>query len=268
MSRGLPLALILGGGELGSAVAHRLVGAGVEVVVVDLPEPTCIRRNVCFAMALVEGRKQVEGVLGLGVDGAAEARKIAASGRVAVTAGDFRELVKPLEPGVIVDARMLKTGKDVPSGLAPLVIGLGPGFSAGDDVDVVVETERGHDLGRVIRKGGAHPDTGRPGVIAGESSRRLVRAPGSGAFRPTVDLGSLVSSGQVIGYVEETEVRAPIDGLLRGLVAAGVRVREGRKMGDVDPRGSAIDPLTISDRGRAVAGGVLEAVMHWWVVKR
>ena len=168
----------------------------------------------------------------------------------------------------LVDARMLKTGEGICRDMAPLVIGLGPGFTAGGNADVVVETERGHDLGRVIYEGSANPDTGRPGDIMGFNEERVIRAPRAGHFRSSVALGALVRKGDVVGYVEETVVSAPIDGLVRGLVADGIDVRQGQKMGDVDPRGSRIDPCTISDRGRSVGGGVLEAIMHWWTGKR
>jgi xanthine dehydrogenase accessory factor len=258
------LALVVGGGELGSAVSHRLVRSGVRVVVSDLSGPTCIRRNVCFAMALVDGMKEVEGVRGIRADDVAQARALAAQGAVAVVSGDLRHLIAGLKPDVLVDARMLKTGEGIARGMASLVIGLGPGFSAGENADVVIETKRGHDLGRVVYRGAAQPDTGRPGDISGFTEERLIRAPASGPFHSTVRLGSLVARGDILGHVGDVEVKAPIDGLLRGLVADGIAVTQGRKMGDVDPRGSTIDPCTISDRGRAVAGGVLEAIMHWW----
>jgi xanthine dehydrogenase accessory factor len=268
MSVRLPLTLVVGGGELGSAVSHRLVRAGIGVVVNDLERPRCIRRNVCFAMALWEGSKEVEGVEALRVSQAKQAEAAVERGKIGVVAGDFKAIVSELAPDVAVDARMLKTGDGITRDLAPLVIGLGPGFTAGGNVDVVVETKRGHDLGRVIYVGSAHPDTGIPGEILGFAGERVIRAPGSGSFRSAVRLGALVAEGEVVGYVGDAEVRAPISGLLRGLVDDGVEVSSGRKMGDVDPRGSEIDPCTISDRGRSVAGGVLEAIMHWWTARQ
>jgi xanthine dehydrogenase accessory factor len=268
MAGDLPLALVVGGGELGSAVCHRLARSGIAIVVTDLASPRCLRRKVCFAMALVEGTKEVEGLRAVKVAGVEAARDLAGKGTIAVTSGDFSLLAPDLKPDVLVDARMAKTGEGVSRDMAPLVIGLGPGFAAGGNVDVVIETERGHDLGRVIYRGGAHPDTGRPGDIMGFNEERVIRAPKSGAFRSSVEIGSLVRKGDEVGYVGEVVIRAPIDGLVRGLVADGLEVRRGKKIGDVDPRGSAIDPATVSDRGRSVAGGVLEAIMHWWTVKR
>jgi xanthine dehydrogenase accessory factor len=260
--------LVVGGGEVGSAVSHRLVSSGMGVVVTDLPTPRCLRRQVCFATALVEGVKQVEGVEARKVSGGSEARELAARGIIAVASADFRELARELLPDVLVDARMTKTGKGISCDLAPLVVGLGPGFTAGVNADIAVETKRGHDLGRVIRCGSAHPDTGVPGEIMGLTEERVIRAPRSGRFRAHVEIGQLVDEDQTVGHVDATKVRAPVAGLLRGLVADGVEVEQGRKMGDVDPRGSEIDPATISDRGRAIGGGVLEAVMHWWATRR
>jgi xanthine dehydrogenase accessory factor len=265
MSRGLPLALIVGGGELGSAVSHRLARSGIGVVVADLARPRCLRRNVCFAMALVEDVKEVEGVRAKRAADAGRAMALVRQGAVAVLSGDLSRLVARLKPDVLVDARMLKTGEGVTREMAPLVIGLGPGFTVDENADVVIETKRGHDLGRVLYAGSAHPPTGSPGDISGFTEERVIRAPRSGSFRSSLELGALVGEGDVVGYVGDMEVRAPIGGLLRGLVADGIEVTEGRKIGDVDPRGQSIDPHTISDRGRGVAGGVLEAVMHWWV---
>jgi xanthine dehydrogenase accessory factor len=163
---------------------------------------------------------------------------------------------------------MKKTGEDISCGLAPLVVGLGPGFVAGRNADVVIETKRGHDLGRVIYRGSAQPDTGKPGSVMGLAEERVIRAPKTGRFHSCLDLGAIVDQGDMVGLIGDTEVRAPISGLLRGLVSDGIDVREGRKMGDVDPRGSAIDAATISDRGRAIGGGVLEGIMHWWTSRK
>jgi xanthine dehydrogenase accessory factor len=268
MSVPLPLVLVAGGGEVGSAVAHRLVKSGMSVVVIDLETPRCLRRKVCFAVALVDGERVVEGVKARRAGDASQARHVAAQGAVAVLSGDFREVIPLLKPDVLVDARMTKTGEGVSCDLAPLVIGLGPGFTAGGNVSVVIETKRGHDLGRVIHRGSAHQDTGRPGDIMGFTEERVIRAPRSGRFRARLEVGALVERGDIVGHVEDTQVPAPIAGLLRGIVADGLGVTEGRKIGDVDPRGSEIDPATISDRGRGIGGGVLEAIMNWWTRKR
>jgi len=263
--KSLPRILIVGGGELGSAATHRLARSGMAVVVVDLERPRCIRRNVCFAMACLEGSKEVEGIRARHVSSHEEALEVSARGGVAVLTGDFREIAASLRPDVIVDARMLKRDQDVSMELAPLVIGLGPGFVAGGNVHAVIETNRGHNLGRVIYEGGAEPFTGMPSEIGGFSKERVIRAPESGIFESRATLGTAVKKEQVVGVIDSrVDVLAPIAGLLRGLIGDGARVMRGQKIGDVDPRGSSVDPSTISDKGRAVGGGVLEAVMHWW----
>jgi xanthine dehydrogenase accessory factor len=264
MALDLPTVLVAGGGEVGSAVCHRLVRSGLGVVVVDLRAPRCLRRRVCFAMAIPQGSVEVEGVEAVRVADAGAAKAMAATGRIGVLSEDFRRVASELSPDVLVDARMTKTGEGVVRDLAPLVVGLGPGFTAGENADVIVETKRGHDLGKVFHTGSAHPDTGVPGSIMGHAEERVIRAPESGRFSARLDLGAMVERDDVVGYVEDAEVRAPIAGLLRGLVADGIEVAKGKKMGDVDPRGSHIDPATISDRGRGISGGVLEAIMNWW----
>jgi xanthine dehydrogenase accessory factor len=264
----LPSVLVVGGGELGSATAHRLARSGMEVSMVDIARPRCIRRKVCFAMALLDGECRVEGVTARKASTTGEARGIAERGEIPVMAMDFRKILPDMEPDVLVDARMLKRESDMSRDLAPFVVGLGPGFRAGIDADVVVETQRGHDLGRVICEGSAEPHTGVPGEIMGFRTERVVRAPGSGSFRSRIGLGALVDRGAVLGQIDgKVAVVAPIAGLVRGLVADDTEVESGQKMGDIDPRGSSIDPATISDKGRAVAGGVLEAIMHWWMGK-
>ena len=265
MDKPLPGILVIGGGELGSAVSHRLVRSGMRVAVVDIERPTCIRRNVCFAMACVEGTKEVEGVRAKHVATMGEAKSVAIRGVLPVLTGDFREIAAGLKPDVIVDARMLKRDQDISMELAPLVIGLGPGFVAGGNVHAVIETRRGHNLGRVIYEGSAQPPTGVPAEIQGFSKERVIRAPESGIFESGARLGEIVRKEQVVGVIAgRVDVLAPIAGLLRGLISDGAEVRRGQKIGDVDPRGSSVDPATISDKGRAVAGGVLEAAMHWW----
>ncbi|MGD8627769.1 MAG: molybdenum hydroxylase [bacterium] len=285
IKRPIPLALVIGGGELGSATAHRLARSGLGVVVVDIARPKCIRRKVCFAAAVLEGRTEVEGIKVRHVAGADDALRCLRSGEVPLFTQDYGRVCREMKPDIIVDARMTKTESDISSGLAPFVIGLGPGFEAGRNVDAVVETMRGHDLGRVIEEGCAAAFTGVPGEIGGLTSERVIRSPRAGILDSKAGIGDMVKQGDVVAVMRTggrgaeggrgradgsggpaggDEVRAPISGLLRGLIADGSRVRKGQKIGDVDPRGRDVDPATISDKGRAVAGGVLEAIMHWW----
>lgn len=266
MTLDLPRVMVVGAGELGSAVCHRLQAAGMGVVAVDIEKPRCIRRRVCFAVALTEGCAEVEGVTAEKAAAAAQAEEILSRGAIPVLAGACRPYLDELGVDVLVDATLRKRESESIMGLASLTVGLGPGFVAGDTADVVIETNRGHDLGRVIRRGCAEPNTGVPGEILGVSRDRVVRSPAAGVFGAGAEIGSLVRSGDSIGAVDgSAEVRAPIDGIVRGLIADGTAVEGGQKIGDVDPRGAQIDVDTISDKGRAVAGGVLEAVMSWWV---
>ncbi len=274
IKRPIPLVLVIGGGELGSATAHRLARSGLKVVAADIARPKCLRRKVCFATAVLEGQTEVEGIRVRHIATADDALKLIRTGEVPLLTRDYRKVCREIRPDVIVDARMTKTESDISGDLAPLVIGLGPGFEAGGNVDVVVETMRGHDLGRVIDKGSAAAFTGVPGAIGGLTSERVIRSPQPGILDSKAEIGDMVKKGDVVAVVragkggagagKRGEVRAPISGLLRGLIAGGSRVRKGQKIGDVDPRGRHIDPATISDKGRAVAGGVLEAIMHWW----
>jgi xanthine dehydrogenase accessory factor len=258
--------MVVGAGELGSAVCHRLRRAGLEVLAVDIEKPRCIRRRVCFAVALTEAAVEIEGVRGERAGGAPDAESAISRGSVPVLSGDWRSLAGALGAGVVVDATLRKGRSESIRGQAPFTIGLGPGFEAGLTADAVIETNRGHDLGRVIYEGTAEPDTGVPGEIMGVSAERVVRAPAAGVFADGAAIGSLVKKGDRVGAIDgRTDVRAPIDGILRGLIADGTAVAGHQKIGDVDPRGSGIDVATISDKGRAVAGGVLEAVLSWWV---
>jgi xanthine dehydrogenase accessory factor len=217
-----------------------------------------VRRLVCFAEAVISGEQEVAGV---------RARNVAPSALAGVlAAGEIPVLVDPegtqleaLQPQVVVDARMLKRPGERLGG-GPLLIGLGPGFVAGRDADAVVETQRGPGLGGVIWSGAALPDSGSPAPVAGVSEARVLRAPRAGRFVSLSRIGALVSAGDTLGEVFGSPVRASTSGLLRGLIADGVEVGAGTKLGDVDPRGAAVDAAAISDKARAVAAGVLEAV--------
>lgn len=256
--RALPRVVVRGGGDLGTGVAHRLFMAGFPVLLLELPQPRMIRHTVCFGEAVYRGEHRVEEVV------ARLCRDLPEGDwdGIPVLVDPGGERLEALAPGVLVDARMLKGNHGTRRDQAPVVIGLGPGFTAGVDVDFVVETHRGHDLGRVLAEGAALPDTGIPGTLGGESSRRVVRAPAAGVFRPQRLLGETVASGDCLGRVGETPVHSALAGLLRGILHEGLEVRAGEKLADVDPRGPEVDVHTLSDKARAVAGGVLEAAMR------
>ena len=253
--------LIRGAGEQASGVAYRLVRARLQVVMTEIPHPLCVRRGVSFCEAIVEGQKEVEGVTARCVASAEEVPAAWSEGVIPLLIdpqGNSRTIIKP---HVIVDAILAKRNLGTHTGDAPLVIGLGPGFSAGEDVDVVIETNRGHDLGRVIYDGPAEPDTGVPGVIAGAGAERVLRAPRAGMLRPIKEIGEMVEAGETVAWIEDEPVKAAIPGVLRGLLREGIVVQKGVKAGDVDPRGRRENCFTISDKARAIGGGVLEAIL-------
>ena len=254
--------LIKGAGEQASATAHRLFRCGYRVVMTDLARPTAIRRTVSFCSAVYEGEIEIEGVRGvLRCCEDAAARPGGGWDDIPICVDPEIRLVRLWRPDAIVDARILKRNLDNRRGDAPLVIGLGPGLEAGRDVHYVVETMRGHDLGRIIASGPSSRDTGEPGEIGGYTHERVVRAPASGVFSSPRRIGKRVEAGDVLGSVAEVEVKAQIAGVLRGLLWPGLLVTEGFKVADVDPRGDVSMCTTLSDKARIISGSVLEIVV-------
>ena len=258
------LVVARGGGDLGSGVVYRLHRAGYPVVVTEVPEPTVVRRAVAFGTAVYEGEVTVEGVTGRRAADVDEAVAVLADGEVPVLVDPEAAIAEELDAAVLVDAIMAKGKTDTGTRRddADVVVGLGPGFEAGADVDAVIETDRGHELGRVFYEGTASPYDGEPGERRGYTYERVLRAPAEGRWETTVDIGDVVSAGDAVGSVDGETVTAEIDGLVRGLVHGGVEVSEGAKLGDVDPRGESVDHETISDKAFCLGGGVLEAVLH------
>ena len=254
--------LIRGAGDLASGIALRLWRSGIEVVMTDLPRPTAIRRTVSFSEAIVHGETTVEDVTARLAANADEARALLAQGIVPVLADPDCACRAGLHPDALVDAILAKRNLGTRRTDAPIVIGVGPGFTAGVDCHAVVETMRGHTLGRVIYTGSALPNTNIPGLIGGFAGERVLRAPADGEFRSARQIGDLVKAGDVAGYVAGEPMACTIDGVLRGLIADGVLVHKGMKSGDVDPRGDVDNCYTASDKALAVGGGVLEALLH------
>lgn len=254
--------LIRGAGDLASGIALRLWRSGIEVVMTDLPRPTAIRRTVSFSEAIVHGETTVEDVTARLAANADEARALLAQGIVPVLADPDCACRADLHPDALVDAILAKRNLGTRRTDAPIVIGVGPGFTAGVDCHAVVETMRGHTLGRVIYTGSALPNTNIPGLIGGFAGERVLRAPAYGEFRSARQIGDLVKAGDIAGYVAGETMACTIDGVLRGLIADGVLVHKGMKSGDVDPRGDVDNCYTASDKALAVGGGVLEALLH------
>lgn len=254
------LVIVKGGGDLATGIAHRLYRSGFDVVITEIAQPTVIRRTVAFASAVYEGKCTVEGVTAVKAK-PDEVNRWRLSGAIPVVIDPACELARQINPWGLVDAILAKYNIGTRITDAPVVIGVGPGFTAGVDVHRVVETMRGHDLGRVLSSGSAEPNTGIPGNIGGYTLERLVLAPQAGTFSPVKKIGDMVDTGEVLGYVDESPVRASIHGVLRGLLYGGLPVGARMKIGDVDPRAKREHCLTISDKARAIGGGVLEALL-------
>ncbi|MGI6031270.1 MAG: selenium-dependent molybdenum cofactor biosynthesis protein YqeB [Eubacteriales bacterium] len=253
---------IKGAGDLASGIACRLHACGFSIVMTELPVPTTVRRTVAFSPAVYQGEARVEGVTGVLCQDVEACRRAVAAGYIAVMADPAGERARLWEPQVVVDAIIAKRNMGTSLSDAPVVIGVGPGFTAGEDCQCVVETMRGHDLGRCLYRGSAQPNTGVPGEIGGYTTQRILRAPAEGIFRGAVSIGDTVQPGQITGYVGESTMRSQIGGVVRGLLQDGVPVWQGMKAGDVDPRCRRENCFSVSDKARAIGGGVLEALLH------
>ena len=255
------LIVVRGGGDLGTGVAHRLVLAGFTVMVTELVQPLAVRRAVSFAEAVYAGQVTVEEVTAHLADDPMLGMGYTVLGQVPVLVDAANDVVERMRPPVVVDARLAKRNLGTRLQDAPLVIGLGPGFSAGQDCHAVVETNRGHNLGRVYWQGSAEPDTGQPEAVQGRAGQRVLRAPVEGVFQGYKAIGDLAQTGEVLASVEGVPLLAPFDGAVRGLLHDGVPVTPGMKVGDLDPRGIREYCFLISDKARSIGGGVLEAIL-------
>ena len=280
------LIVVRGAGDLATGTIHRLKKAGFRLLVLEAEHPAAIRRQVALSEAVYAGSARVEDVeaVRMDVDLAEkknrkelleqEMERIWKKDGVPVLVDPAGLSIAALRPAVVVDAILVKKNLGTTKEMAPLVIALGPGFTAGEDVDVVIETKRGHNLGRVIREGSAYPNTGIPGIIGGYGAERVIHAPAEGILKNKSKIGDIVEKGQVIAVIEasdkenesasdikKTEVRATIDGLLRGLIRDNYPVTKGFKIADIDPRKEELaNCFTISDKARCIAGSVLEVI--------
>ena len=255
--------IIRGGGEMGSAVAYRLFVTGFKMGIIELPSPLCIRRTVSFCEAVFEEKTYVENVKARLVNNVNDFNiAMEQHNFIPILIDPYAKCLNEIKPYVFIDATLAKKNIITKGSEAPLVIGLGPGFTAGVNCNVVIETNRGHYLGRVITNGAAQPNTGVPGNIQGQTSKRVFRAPAEGIINTGKSIGDSVEQGELIGKVEEGEVKATITGMIRGLIRNGTRVHTGQKIGDIDPRNDKNYINYISDKGRTVSGGVLEAVLR------
>jgi xanthine dehydrogenase accessory factor len=254
---------IKGAGEMASGIAWRLYMANLKkIFMMEVERPLAVRRAVSFCEALLDERQTVEGVEAAKAGDFQEVKDIWRNGKIAVLADPEWHAVKELSPDVVIDAILAKKNLGTNTKEAPLVVGLGPGFTAGNDVHMVIETNRGHNLGTIIQTGCADPNTGIPGQIGGHTSKRVLRAPITGIFNSERAIGEIVCRGEVIGTVDDAPVVSEIDGVIRGLIRPNIRVTTDLKIGDVDPRKQVAYCHTISEKARAIGGAVLEAILR------
>ena len=254
--------LIRGAGEMATGVAYRLHRAGLRVALTEVPEPLAVRRAVSFCEAIYDGSKTVEGLTTRLVQAPGEFQALWDAGELPVLVDPETACRHELRPTVVIDALLAKKNTGLFPDMAPLTIGLGPGFRAPEDAHLVIETNRGHNLGRLIYKGQAAANTGQPGNIAGYTHQRVLRSPAAGPFETLHQLGDAVAEGDAVAVVNGQEVRAKVGGVLRGLIRPGILVEPGWKVGDVDPRGELEYLNTISEKARAIGGSVLEGILH------
>lgn len=247
---------------MASGIAHRLHRSHMKVCITEVPMPTAVRRTVAFAEAVYRGSHTIEDVKAVRVESLEKADDAWLRGAIPLFVDAEANIRHVLKPTVIVNAIMAKQSSLSQISEAPIVIGIGPGFTAGVDVHAVVESNRGYNLGRVIWSGAAEQDTGLPAPVGGHTAARVLRAPRSGLFKAVREIGDDVQAGEIIGEVDGQPIRAQIPGLLRGLLKDGIQIRAGVKVGDVDPRGEREYCYLISDKARAIGGGVLEAILH------
>ncbi|MBN1995609.1 MAG: EF2563 family selenium-dependent molybdenum hydroxylase system protein [Anaerolineae bacterium] len=261
------LVLIKGAGDLASGVAYRLKRAGFPLMMTELPAPLLVRRAVCFGEAVYSKKTTVEGITAHHVGSVSGARDLARSEIIPVLVDPQADIIAQVKPQVIIDAIMAKTNTGTTIDAAPLVVALGSGFTAGRECHAVIETKRGHWLGRVIYQGQTEPDTGDSAPVEGYGVDRVLRAPTDGNVIAFAAIGDRIKQGQLIAKVGREEVHAPFDGVLRGLIHSAVRVTAGFKIGDLDPRGIVEYCFALSDKSLAVGGAALVAILASAVVR-
>lgn len=255
--------LIRGGGDLGSGVALRLHNVGFNIVVTEVEQPLALRRTVSFANAIYEDQIEIEGIKAKKINSTKEIPQLISEKIIPVLISPDTISFSTFTPNVVVDARLLKKFINYDLKDKPMIIGLGPGFIAGKNCHSVIETNRGHYLGRVIWQGEAQANTATPGTVMKKSAERVLRAPTSGKISSNLSLGSFVKQGDEIGTVAGIPFYAPFDGCLRGLMHNDIYVTEGLKIGDVDPRMDENLISFVSEKSLAIAGGVLEAILSY-----
>ena len=256
------LVLIKGAGDIATGIALRLYRSGIHIVMTELEQPSSIRRTVCFSEAVRLGTAEVEGIRAVRCVSVVDAREFVAQGSIPILCDPLAACCDELHPDVLVDAILAKINTGTTIADAPTVIAVGPGFTAGTDCHAVIETMRGHTLGRPIYFGSALPNTGIPGEIGGFGRERVMHSECGGTFHAVCNIGDTVKAGETVAFIGDVPLKAKIPGTLRGLLPDGFEVpREGFKSADVDPRCELFHCFTASDKALAVGGGVLEAIL-------
>lgn len=255
------LIIIRGGGDLATGVIQKFFRSGFSVLILEVENPTAIRRNVSLCEAIYDGTSRVEDMVAGRIENISEIFDCHDKGEIPIMVDPFGEAIEKLKPAAVVDAILAKKNLGTNIKMAPVTIGLGPGFFAGRNVSAVIETRRGHDLGRLILEGGAIPNTGTPGEIGGKSTERVIHSPAAGRVRHIKKIGDIVEEGEDIFEVAGVFVKSPFKGLLRGLIRENIEIEKGMKSADLDPR-LDVDWRSISDKARCLGGAALEAYLY------
>lgn len=254
--------IIRGGGDLATGVAEVLYQSGFKILILDIAKPSSIRRSVCFSEAIYDGETKVENIICKKVENENEIESCWNKKIIPIMVDEKGEIIKKIKPDVVVDSIIAKKNLGTTKDMAPITIALGDGFEAGKDVDIVIETMRGHNLGRIITNGRAMKNTGIPGEIKGVSKDRVIYSLADGKFSSIKKIGDTVQKDEIIGYVGDVEIRGKISGVLRGIIREGYQVTKNMKIGDIDPRiEEKNNCFTISDKARSLGGAVLRAIM-------
>ena len=254
--------VIRGGGDLATGVAEVLYQSGFKILILDIEKPSSIRRSVCFSEAIYDGVTKVENIICKKVENENEIEKCWNEKIIPIMVDEKGDIIKKIKPDVVVDSIIAKKNLGTTKEMAPITIALGDGFEAGKDVEIVIETMRGHNLGRIITSGRAMKNTGIPGEIKGVSKDRVIYSLANGKFSSVKKIGDTVQKDEIIGYVGDVEIRGKISGVLRGIIREGYEVTENMKIGDIDPRiEEKNNCFTISDKARSLGGAVLRAIM-------
>lgn len=256
--------VVRGGGDVASGTIQKLYRSGFKVLVLEIEAPSSIRRNVSFSEAIFDGETTVEGIKGVLVKSYDEILKSWDRGHIPIAVDRYGKLIETIKPIAVVDAILAKRNLGTTIDMAPITIALGPGFKAGVDVNIVVETMRGHNLGRLIFDGYALENTGEPGPICGYAGERVIYSPCEGEINNIRQIGDIVKSNETIALIGGVEVKSKIDGVLRGIIRDKTYVSRGLKIVDIDPRYEEVENCnTISDKARNIGGSVLEGILHF-----